>query len=563
MLNDTATNNTAFDLAALDGYFEAKLAGPGMGMFAVVQRGDEPAAWRGWGDRQIHPGEHWQDPESLTAPFWIASISKHFTAYAILQLAQAGRLDLDAPVCTYLPRLARVSETVTVRNLLDSRSGLQHDEHFMVLCGSTPEAGMTFRRRMDFIYDMSHLDVPPGTQTFYQSTDFTLLGEVVEAVTGKTLDGYAREAVFRPAGMADSFYGLHYAEAYPRMVGTYRVSHYGALQNYHNNMEVLGDGSVVSTAADMIAWHQHVRRDDLARDWFERFGAFREDETGAGIMYGCGTNRLTICGSRAYGKGGHSYAHASGFVRVPDQDLFVLFFSNQPLVAGLGIAGDVATWAAERMGAKTSAPGAALPETLAGLWVNEDNGYLVEIMGGERERPTGKVPVRSIRFGAAKAALNPAGEGRMKSWGHYEYDVRHGADGLTIAFGDNPPNPYVRCHPEVVPSQKIGELAGRYLCPVLDGLVRIREEDGNAVLQWGPGKAIGQVLPLYATAPDCYLATWAPLEGESFDDDRQPRYAGAQTYYLKVQRGDDGGIEALSISNCHVRDYRYEKLPPL
>jgi CubicO group peptidase (beta-lactamase class C family) len=561
MAPEAAGDEATFDLAALDGFFGEKLAGPGTGIFAVVQRGDAPAAWRGWGERQIHPGHPWQDPDSLTVPFWIASISKHFTAYAILQLAEAGRLDLDAAACKYLSRLARVSEQVTVRNLLDSRSGLQHDEHCVVLCGSTPEAGLTFRRRLDFIYEKSHLDVPPDTQTFYQSTDFTLLGEIVEAVTGSTLDGYARDSIFRPIGMNDTFYGLHYGEVYPRMAGTYCKSSDGTLRQYHNNMEVLGDGSVVSTAADLLTWHQHLRRDDLAQQWFEGFGAFREDAGGKGLMYGCGTNRFSVRGAAAYGKGGHSYAHTAGFVRVPELDLFIAVFSNQPLLSGLGLAADVADWAAECLGSKASIAAAPMPAELKGLWVNRDNAYVVEIIGSERDSPCGRVPVRALRFGAARASLHSAGPGRMKSWGHYEYDLQYDERGLMIAFGKNPPGVYARCYPEPVPADQVGELAGRYLCPILDGLVRIREEEGAAVLQWGPGHAAAQVLPLYRTAPDCYLATLAPLRGQSFDDGGQSRYAGAQTYYIKAQREADGRVAALTISNCHVRNYTYHRLP--
>lgn len=560
---EAARGEEVIDLARLDGFFEAKLAGPGMGIFTVVQRGDSPATWRGWGERHIHPGQVWQDPKSLTVPFWIASLSKHFTAYAVLQLAEAGKIDLDAPVCHYLPRLARVSEEVSVRNLLDSRSGLQHDEHCVLLCGSTPEAGLTFRRRLDFIYDKSRLDVPPGSQTFYQSTDFTLLGEVIEAVTGKTLDGHARESVFHPAGMKDSFYGLHYGEVYPRMAGTYRMSHYGTLQQYHNNMEVLGDGSVVSTAADLIAWHQHLRRDDLAGRWFERFGAFREDADGKGLMYGCGTNRLSVGGAAAYGKGGHSYAHTSGFLRVPALDLFVAVFSNQPLLAGLGLACDVADSVAESMGARSPVPGVPMPADLTGLWVNEDKAYVVELIGGERDSPRGKLPVRALRFGAAKAPLHPAGEGQMESWGHYEYSLRLNEKSLAISFGDNPAELYVRCSPQPVSAAEADDLAGRYLCPVLDGLVRIRDEEGEAVLQWGPGLARGQVLPLYRTAQDCYMATLAPLNNQSFDDASQPRYAGAQTFYIKVQREADRTVAGLTISNCHARNYLYKRLPDL
>lgn len=551
----------AFDLSDLDDWFAAKLAGPGMGILAVVQRGDEPVAWRGWGDRHIHPGQRWNHPDSLRVPFWIASLSKHFTAYAVLRLAEEGKVDLDAPACAYLPRLARVSRTLTVRHLLDSRSGLQHDEHCVVLCGSTPEAGLLFERRLDFIYDQSHLNGPPGTQTFYQSTDFTLLGEVVEAVTGRSLDAYAREAVFGPAGMADSRYGLHYGEAYARMPGTFRVSHYGVLQHYHNNMEVLGDGSMVSSAADLVRWHRFLRRDELAGRWFERFGAFREDGDGNGLMYGCGTNRLTVAGARAYGKGGHSYAHASGFVRVPDKDLFVLVFSNQPLLTGLEMARDVADWAAARLGAAPPVQGAALPRGLPGLWVDGRDGFLVDIREGSRERATGKETARTIRFGAATAALRVESDGRIKSWGLYEFDLSFRDGELTIAFGDDTPARYERCDPVPVPVAELDELSGRFLCPTLNGLLQIRRDKAKAVLQWGPGQAIGQVLPLFRSAPDCYVASWVPFEKGHFEDDRAPRYAGAQTYFIKVERDSAGAVAALRVSNCHVRRFRYLKLP--
>ncbi|THD61379.1 serine hydrolase [Phenylobacterium sp.] len=165
------------------------------GAVLVAQRG-KPIFQAAYGEADR---EH-RTPNAVETQFRFGSMGKMFTAIAIMQLAQAGKLDLDAPLGRYLPDYpnAEIAQKVTVNNLLTHSGGTgdifgpQFDAHRLEL-----------RDPKDYValYGARGPEFPPGSNTSYSNYGFMLLGRIVEAVSGQSYDAYIAQHILAPARM--------------------------------------------------------------------------------------------------------------------------------------------------------------------------------------------------------------------------------------------------------------------------------------------------------------------------------------------------------------------------
>ncbi|HEY1993517.1 MAG TPA: sodium/solute symporter, partial [Edaphobacter sp.] len=144
------------------------------------------------------------EPMTVDTIFDMASLTKCLaTATAVMQLVEAGKLDVDAPVVKYLPAFGvNGKDRVTVRELLTHYSGLPPDVNLKDTWGlAKPDKAEGIRRAME-----SSLDSVPGTKFVYSDINYITLGALVEKVSGETLDDYASEHIFKPLKMAHTRY---------------------------------------------------------------------------------------------------------------------------------------------------------------------------------------------------------------------------------------------------------------------------------------------------------------------------------------------------------------------
>lgn len=191
------------DFAAIDRYVEQEMQAthlPGLAL-GIVQ-GDQIVHLKGFG--VADPSGR---PVTPQTPFLIASTSKSFTALAIMQLVEAGKVDLDTPVQHHLPWFrvadAEASARITVRHLLNQTSGLP------------TIAGQAYTDRRDTSDSALENEVralskvaptqPPGTIYQYCNLNYTILGLIVQTVAGETYEQYMQEHVLAPLRMTNSF----------------------------------------------------------------------------------------------------------------------------------------------------------------------------------------------------------------------------------------------------------------------------------------------------------------------------------------------------------------------
>lgn len=182
------------DLAELEERWRGAMEACGVPAFAMVLvEGDEVVHRMTLGRRD--PGR--DAPVTSETVFYIASATKPYVAFALAQLAEQGKVELDAPVKRYLPRFrladAELTETITVRDLLCHRHGLNSGP-IVLLDAYTGE--ITEERYYHFLADVES----PG-RVAYSNVHFTLAGRVIEAVSGESWREYLAKHVFAPAGM--------------------------------------------------------------------------------------------------------------------------------------------------------------------------------------------------------------------------------------------------------------------------------------------------------------------------------------------------------------------------
>src|SRR5215212_1866237 len=146
-------------------------------------------------------------PVTPQTPFFTGSTGKSFTALAIMQLVEAGKIKLDAPVQTYLPWFrvadAHSSALITVRQLLNQTSGLPHSIGQTQLA-NTDLSDSAIENNVRALASVE-LIAPPGERYEYSNANYVTLGMIIQAVTGQSYEGYIKEHIFQPLDMQNSF----------------------------------------------------------------------------------------------------------------------------------------------------------------------------------------------------------------------------------------------------------------------------------------------------------------------------------------------------------------------
>src|SRR5215208_2296705 len=187
----------------IDHYISTRMKELGIpGAALVVVQGDQIVHLQAFG-----VADSSRRPVTPQTPFFTGSTGKSFTALAIMQLVEAGKINLDEPVQTYLPwvRVADVnaSKTITVRQLLTMDSGIprsigQEQIANLDLSDSAIENNVRALAKIDLI-------APPGERYEYSNSNYTTLGMIIQAVSGQSYEMYVKEHIFQPLDMQNSF----------------------------------------------------------------------------------------------------------------------------------------------------------------------------------------------------------------------------------------------------------------------------------------------------------------------------------------------------------------------
>lgn len=238
----------ALDIDAVDRFIAEQMRAqriPGMAL-AIIQ-GDQVLLSKGYGAARAG------QPVTPQTQFYIASLSKSFTATAVLQLVEAGKLDLDAPVQRYLPTFTladpAVAAQITLRQLLNHTSGLG-DAGYPEM--RRPPAA-TLEERVANLAAARPI-AAPGAEFHYMDANYGILARVVEVVGGEPFSEYLQTHIFSPLQMAHTFNVITPEEVAPRaeqMAQGHLLAYALPIASPEERGILGGSGGVVSTAEDM------------------------------------------------------------------------------------------------------------------------------------------------------------------------------------------------------------------------------------------------------------------------------------------------------------------------
>jgi D-alanyl-D-alanine carboxypeptidase len=159
----------------------------------------------------------WSIPNTPRTKFRLGSVTKQFTATAIMQLETKGALSVDDPISRYVPDSPPSWKDITIQNLLTHTSGI-HDytapPHPLKMRDPLAPAELVVR------LESPPLDFPPGTKFNYSNSGYAVLGYIIEKISGQTYESYIKQHIFEPAGMDSSGYD------HPQTILEYRASGY-------------------------------------------------------------------------------------------------------------------------------------------------------------------------------------------------------------------------------------------------------------------------------------------------------------------------------------------------
>ena len=309
----------------VDDYVKAQMRKahvPGVSL-AVVRNGKLVRA-AGYGQTNVELAF----PATSKSVYEILSLTKQFTATALLMLAEEGKLSLDDRITTRLPDLPAAWNEITIRHLLTHTSGLRDYTDVPGWFGTIRED----RSPEELIRTIKPfpLQFPPGSTFRYCNAGYYLLGMIIEKVSGRSYAGFLRERIFKPLGMAAT------RVADGKGIVPLRASGYhweeGVLQNaqYVSPTQKWAAGAVLSTVEDLARWDAALYTEKLLKKQsLRQMWTPAQLSGGQEAPYGIGNELDLDHGHRAAGHQGGGLAFNATLLRYPDDRLTVIVLCNQ------------------------------------------------------------------------------------------------------------------------------------------------------------------------------------------------------------------------------------------
>lgn len=311
------------------------------GAAVLVKRSGAVVLRKGYGLAQLD----FEVPIAPEQVFEIGSVTKQFTAAAVLRLAEQGRLALTDPITRFLPDFPTGGRTVTLEHLLTHTSGVPNYTDL-------PEWIPRWREDMSLatligLFAGRPLDFEPGQSWSYSNSGYVLLGAAIEKVTGRSYEDYVETELFAPLGMTGTRYG-HQEEVVAGRVAGYVKGPAGWLNApYLSLTQPYSAGALMSTVDDLARWSDALEAGRVvstaARDrMFTPAVLLGGEQDGVSTRYGLGNAVTTVAGRPAHEHGGGIHGFVADLLRVPEGDLLVIVLSNNPTVDPHGLAHRVA-----------------------------------------------------------------------------------------------------------------------------------------------------------------------------------------------------------------------------
>lgn len=363
---------------------------PGFGVLVIQNQAVILAKSYGLADLESH------QPINADSRFYIASMSKQFTAALIAHFILEGRMSLDDKVTRFLPELSPTYNGVTISNLLFHTGGVREYTSMMLIRGDdiNLEGHMNTESAYHLIKRQVDLDFQPGTEYRYSSSGYIILAKIIEHIEQKPFAEVADHLIFSPLNMKDTLFDSDHSVVVPSRVKSYKPHPTGGWKRWLKHFDVVGDGGILTTMRDMALWDNELTTGaHFGTEWRNLMLANGKLSNGQKISYGYGLWQTEIMGQNVYAHGGGMGGFISDQIRIPALNLAIYVFANRndsDAFQGWAVARELI----EALGAdkQPSMPGVAGEKPRARDYSGWLGGYFSDALNNRfflREGPTG------------------------------------------------------------------------------------------------------------------------------------------------------------------------------
>jgi CubicO group peptidase (beta-lactamase class C family) len=435
--------------------------------------------------------------------FEAGSVSKQFTAAAVLLLVQRGQVSLDDNIRKYFPEIPAYDRPITVRQLLNHTSGLRDWGEIESIAG-WPRTTRDYSHAnvLEVISRQHSLNYSPGDAWSYTNSGYNLSAMLVERVSGMSLQAFCRKEFFEPLGMA----ATQWRDDFRRIVPNRAIAYSLRGSEWRQDMpfeDIYGNGGLLTTVGDLLKWNRNLATGKLYPSLFELMQKPSALTGGQAVQYGFG---FFLFDFQTLGEVSHSGATAgyrAWLGRIPAKGLSVAILCN----AGSANTTDEANQILRLyLGLAKPDPPAPPKDAHPGLYrsVRDHSTLKVQDTNGKLTFDGDPVEV-AVRFAGGKMFVSDRVYGE-DIWEHVE-----------------PPKP-----------ADLNAFAGVYSSDEAEVTLRVALENGKLVLHRRPSSSF-ELKPTYADAFDCDLGS------------------------IHFLRGTTGKVAAFSLGEGRVWDLRFTR----
>jgi CubicO group peptidase (beta-lactamase class C family) len=507
----------------VDAVFAPMARAESPGCAVGVSRGGTTILTRAYGSADL---EH-DVPNAPSTIFEAGSVSKQFTAAAILLLVEEGKLRLTDDIRRFVPELPDYGATITIDHLLNHTSGLRDWGSVMDLAGwPRGTRAYTMDDVLAIVSRQQRLNYAPGAEYSYTNSGYNLLAIIVQRVSGSSLADYTRRRIFEPLGMRST----SWRDDFRRVVRGRAIAYSPAPAGFEQAMpfeDAYGNGGLLTNVEDLLTWNEALSSGRLGARVSELLAAPARLNGGRPIPYARGLFVESYRGIAEISHGGATGGYRAFLARYPDTRLSVALLCNVASANPDLLAHQVADLFLPTPAPAPAAGAAAIPPPAyaTGTYVNERTG----------------MPLRlAIEDGKLRVVGGPvfeaAAPNRFQS-GRTELSFAN-ADSFTMLTPDRDAT-YRRTEAYAPDAAALGAFLGRYASAEAGAEYVVTLQNGKLALRSAERPHLSvELVPTYR---DAYTA------------------AGA---LFRFRRDQAGRVIALSAGNARVRELSFSRVGP-
>lgn len=497
-----------------------------------LARDGQPPFTRAYGAANLEYGVP-LTPESILES---GSVAKQFTAAAIVLLALDGKLALDDDARRYIPELPRFGRTITVRHLLTHTSGLRDQWGLLGIEGRGPGTQVhSATTTLDLVSHQKALNFPPGSEYLYSNTGFTLLGVIVERVSGQSLAEFTRRRLFEPLGMTHTRWRDDFTRIVPARATAYEGTAASGFRQEMPFTNIVGNGGLLTTVGDLLRWNENfVDARVGGRAFVDSMLVRGRLTSGRTIGYALGLAVGHWRGVSEVSHSGSTAGYRAFLARYPDQHVSVAVLCNLASANPTALAHELVEpmIPVQTEVAQSSSPGVNVPQRVldgyAGSYADRRTDRMIQLVAG-----SGKLELGEPAGAANDLTAIAADRFRMRNGNEIIMSPPTSSSRAFLLV--SPDADTARFESVGSPDTRLEAYAGTYTSNELDVRLVITVDSGRLVLRRRPADVI-------------------PLRAQYLDDFMAPGVGS-----LRFTRDSSGRVTGFGIFAGRVRNVRYER----